>query len=219
MTLAETRDLIKLDCNVSELNDFTNSRLNRYINLAKDSIQGLLYKFGLKTLETAVTVSPTSTTATISGTTVTDLAKTSIANLMEYEGAIRLIETTKTMQAPLPSVLGIATERPYEDFKRIIDNPYLLPVNSEPIYTDVGASIYIYPTVNSVIVRYYKKLPDLTADSDTIDLPSFALVSVLQKAKAFVYEALGNKEKAMIINKEVEQGLESSYKDYKTGDK
>lgn len=217
INLKQARDLIKLDCNVNETNDFTDSRIDRYINLAKDSIQGLLYKFGLKTLE-SVTTTATSTTTTILGTTVTSLAKTSLTNLMDYEGAIKQIETSKTMSPPLEPVLGIAKEIHYQDFKKVIANPYLLPVNCEPVYTDIGNTLYIYPTVNSVTARFYCKLVDLSADTDTINLPSFALDSVIEKAKAFVYEALGQKDKAILTNKEVEQGLESKYKDYKMGD-
>lgn len=161
MTRKEIRDKVEIDAGILGNEMFPHTRLNEMINQAQRYVQIKLNGVGLK--KWATTNSPEAyTNSTWAGYNVTYISLPS--DFLEGNDAINATTTSS-------GVTGYAVEVRNEDFEERLRNSYTTPTTKYPVFTRMDNKYYFYPRVSSMTLRYYKRVPDLSSDSSTPEIP------------------------------------------------
>lgn len=87
---------------------------------------------------------------------------------------------------------ALALEVSFEGLQRLFNSAYTVPNARQPIYIVAENKIMVFPVPTSVTVRYHKKHPTLTNDSDVIQLPDEMLNQVKLKALQMIKAVMGD---------------------------
>ncbi|GAB1442653.1 hypothetical protein MASR2M39_14890 [Ignavibacteriales bacterium] len=210
-TLAEMRDQIVIDASIQGNPLFPVNRLNRIINLAQRSIQTELNGLGMKKWETRTELSNGLRTSAFVGKNVVEVVinEENFPQMLESPRSIIFIECSDG------AVFGLAYEVDLERFREQIENTYLSPSVSAPVFIRLANKILIAPeSVNSLSAYYYKAVSDLVNDSDQTTIPFEFEEYVIKKSVAEIDGILGNLDAKQLKTKQIQAEISSAYQKF-----
>lgn len=210
-TLKQIRDQIIIDAAISGNPSFPTLRLNKMINLAQRYVQTNLNGLGMKKWETSDTLLLTSTAKGFAGhdVQISDLS-TDCPNMLESPNSIIFIQTVDDANA-----YGIAYEIDIRSFQEQLDNTYLSPTLSKPVFMRLANKIFIAPyTVDQAIAYYYKAVTDLSSDSATTEIPIEFEDFVIKKTVLDINEILGKLQDKELAQRQLEKDIQQSYEKF-----
>lgn len=210
-TLKQIRDQIIIDASISGNPLFPTLRLNKMINLAQRYVQTNLNGLGMKKWETSDTLLLTSTAKGFAGhdVQISDLS-TDCPNMLESPNSIIFIQTVDDANA-----YGIAYEIDIRSFQEQLDNTYLSPTLSKPVFMRLANKIFIAPyTVDQAIAYYYKAVTDLSSDSATTEIPIEFEDFVIKKTVLDINEILGKLQDKELAQRQLEKDIQQSYEKF-----
>lgn len=210
-TLKQIRDQIIIDAAISGNPLFPTLRLNKMINLAQRYVQTNLNGLGMKKWETSDALLLTSTAKGFAGhdVQISDLS-TDCPNMLESPNSIIFIQTVDDANA-----YGIAYEIDIRSFQEQLDNTYLSPTLSKPVFMRLANKIFIAPyTVDQAIAYYYKAVTDLSSDSATTEIPIEFEDFVIKKTVLDINEILGKLQDKELAQRQLEKDIQQSYEKF-----
>lgn len=210
-TLKQIRDQIIIDAAISGNPLFPTLRLNKMINLAQRYVQTNLNGLGMKKWETSDTLTLTATVDGFAGhdVQISDLS-TDCPNMLESPNSIIFIQTVDDANA-----YGIAYEIDIRSFQEQLDNTYLSPTLSKPVFMRLANKIFIAPyTVDQAIAYYYKAVTDLSSDSATTEIPIEFEDFVIKKTVLDINEILGKLQDKELAQRQLEKDIQQSYEKF-----
>lgn len=208
-TLINFIDLIRVERPEIRANaDFPKAVIVRLINDAQKFVQVQLAHLGIKQWEATDSLTLSSGTLAGSNVKTAPLATDCPSRLFEGRDAVKYIETTGV------SNNGIARYVDDDLFIENLRNSYLVPTESEPIFTRKNNLLCLAPsTITAATAVYYKSITDLSSDSDTTSIPENYEEFIVKRALIEVdsiLEKLQNKVEAINqLSKDIKDSFQS----------
>lgn len=211
-TLAELRNQIIIDADISGNPYFSVARLNRMINLAQRYVQNQLYALGMKKWETSST--PTQTLGSFNGVDVTQIdLSTQLTDMLESPKSILFINL---YSEALPRQYGTAYEVSPEVFAEQLSNSYLLPTYVKPVFTRASGKIYVYPGLTISTVFYNKRVADLSNDASVTEIPPEFEEFIIKKVILEIDSILGKLQEKQLAEQQLDKEIVTSYQNFLT---
>lgn len=189
MTLNQIRSQVRADAGI--LNDwqFPNARLNKIINDAQRFVQNEAKWSKSWEEKNDFLTQDIPGEKDILGTTV-NYVSLSVAcpNYYEMDNPVIDIYFTDTNGS------GNCEYVDERDFAQMLRNPYMQPNVYRKFFTIADEEIWIYPLMSQLTVAdayYYKKITDLSDDSDTTEIPDEYIPMFIKKCVAEVEDIIG----------------------------
>ncbi|MFC2135985.1 hypothetical protein ACFLTH_15320 [Bacteroidota bacterium] len=170
MTLKQLRDKIILDAHIEGNPKYPIDRLTKMVNDAQKYIQMELVGLGIKKWLTRQVITAGLTAGAFNSSTnnvdIVTIGSTYFPSLLESAKPISFIEVTDA------TTYGVAFPVDEDEFTEALGNSFLAPTLKKPIFTRIGASVYIAPITVTVATAYYNKvITDLSADDGVSEIP------------------------------------------------
>lgn len=209
-TLINFIDLIRVERPEIRANaDFPKAVIVRLINDAQKFVQVQLAHLGIKQWEATDSLTLSSGTLAGSNVKTAPLATDCPSRLFEGRDAVKYIETTGV------SNNGIARYIDDDLFIENLRNSYLVPTESEPIFTRKNNLLCLAPsTITAATAVYYKSITDLSSDSDTTSIPENYEEFIVKRALIEVDSILEKLQNKVETIAQLEKDIKDSFQSF-----
>lgn len=200
--LSELRDQVILDAGIAGNPNFPTPRLNRIINLAQLFVQRQLNALGMKKWEKSGSLSLSS--GNFAGNSLK--AASIPSDLLESPKSIKFIEVDDG------STASIAYEVDPDVMEEQLENSYLAPTISKPVFMRLANNIYMAPnTITSATAYYYKVIPTLSNDTDTTEIPVEYEEYIIKRAVMEIDSMLGKLQDKQVALADLQRDIAASF--------
>ena len=211
-TLKELRDQCIIDSGVAGQPLFPTTRLDRMINLGQRYVQTSLNGLGMKKWESSDEL--TLVAGTFGGISLkkSNLA-TDCPGMLESPNSIIFIET---VGSPFDAyTVSIAYEVDPKSFNEQLNNTYLVPTLTKPVFIRLANYIWIAPsTIMVATAYYYKGVADLTSDSAVTEIPLEFENFIIKKVVLDIDDILGKLQDKELAQRQLEKDIQATYETY-----
>ena len=206
MTEPELRAQVMLDAGVLENPFYQGTRVTQMLNHAQDWLQLKLMKQGFRNWQKEATLTLANDTLQGLNTTKGDQPSDRLYD-MPYEQIMTGVGLTPpTSVKPLDMV---ETKNLFE----IANNAVLAPTTANPVYTEVGKEIHIYPRgTTSAPAVYSVKVTDLVKDAATeSEIPLESQAILIERVVMQIKSSLGDEQTKQVKSAEIDKELSTKY--------